>query len=212
MVAQKLNLNYNTVKSYINQLSKDGYLLRIQKGVYQWGGRLTPKQIKNILAESIPLFHAIQYVIMGGRGVRMTLPKNPFTLLGMDDTCRSVDWQNEKNDIYCTIGCTDNCLSPLEAISFNTWLIGYFKGCKIEVRNIGINRDLPNIKLEGIQCVTIQEFNNVLYRVYNKGNFLRIEHHYSGHVNLMDILMIEMEFFKLLLEAQNKNRPIQRQK
>jgi predicted transcriptional regulator len=207
MVASKLNLNYNTVKNYVIQLSREGYLLRLQRGLYQWGGRLTQKQIEKIMAEHIPLFHAIQYVIKGGEGVRMTFPKNPFLSLGMDYK-EPVDWQVEEGTILCTIGSTDNPLTPMEAISFNSWLIGYFDGCEIEVRNIGINRDLPGIKLEGIQCVTIREFDNVLYRSYNKGNSLRIEHHYSGSVNLTDVLKIEFEFYKLFLKSQNKSRPV----
>ena len=207
MVASKLNLNYNTVKNYIIQLSKDGYLLRLQKGLYQWGGRLTRKQIEKTMDEHIPLFHAIQYVITEGEGVRMTFPENPFLSLRIDHK-EPVSWQVEGETIICTIGSTDNALTPLEVISFNSWLVGYFDGCKIEVRNIGVNRDLPNIKLEGIQCFTIQEFDNVLYRVYNKGNSLRIEHHYSGAVNLLDVLKIEREFYSLLLESQNRNRPV----
>lgn len=207
MVANKLNLNYNTVKNYILRLSRDDYLLRLQKGLYQWGGRLTRGQIEKSMAEHIPLFHAIQYVITGGEGMRMTFPENPFLSLGIDHK-EPVSWQAEGDTIQCTIGSTDNPLTPLEIISFNSWLIGYFDGCKIEVRNIGINRDLPNIKLEGIQCVTIQEFDNVLYRAYNKGNSLRIEHHYSGAVNLIDVLKIELEFCRLFLESQNKDRPV----
>lgn len=206
-VALKLNSKYNTVKNYCRELWEDGYLERIQRGLYQWGGRLSPKQIEEIMAEHIPLFHAVQYVIKGGEGVRMTFPENPFLSLGVDHR-GPVVWQVEGDTIQCTIGSTDNPLTPLEIISFNSWLIGYFDGCKIEVRNIGVSRDLPNIKLEGIQCVTIQEFDNVLYRAYNKGNSLRIEHHYSGPVNLIDVLKIEFEFCRLLLESQNKNRPV----
>lgn len=207
MVARELNLNYNTVKNYILQLSKDGYLLRVHKGLYRWGGHLTQNQIEKVMAEHIPLFHAIQYVITGGEGVRMTFPENPFQSLGIDHK-EPVGWQVEGDTTLCTIGSTDNPLTPLEVISFNSWLMGYFDGCKIEVRNIGVNRDLPNIKLEGIQCFTIQEFDNVLYRVYNKGNSLRIEHHCSGAVNLLDVLKIEREFYSLLLESQNRNRPV----
>jgi len=208
MVASRLKLKYNTVRNYCVKLWQDGYLDRIQKGLYRWGGRLTQTQVKGILAEHVPLFHGIQYVITGGEGVRMTLPQNPFKILGMDDTRRSVEWQVEEDKILCTVGCTDNCLTPLEIISFDSWLIGLLDGRDVEVRNIGINRDLPSIKLEGIQCVTIQEFDNVLYRAYNKGNSLRIEHHYSGSVNLTDVLEIEHQYLSLLLERQNRNRPV----
>jgi len=105
------------------------------------------------MAEHIHLLHGIQHVITEGEGVRLTFPQNSFQNLGMDDTSRSIQ------QAVLII------LSPVEAISFNSWLMRYFGGCEIEVRNLGINRDLPRIKLEGIQSVTIQEFDNVLIRV-----------------------------------------------
>ncbi len=92
--------------------------------------------------------------------------------------------------------------------AFNAWLIGHFPYCKTELRNLGVNRDLPGIKLEGLQCGIIQEAQNALFRVYNKGNYLRFEHHYSGSVSLKDVFEIEFKLLKETVEAQNKNRPV----
>lgn len=213
MVASYLDLKINTVRTYIQQLQNEGYLERIQKGIYQWNGRLTPKQIKSILAEHQPTFHGQQYIIKGGKGSQLIFSQNPhkekktFEKIGLDNTLRQCTWHKQNDTIQLSIDSTDNPLTPLEQVTFGAWLIEQFPKSEIYLTNIGINRDLP-IKLEGIQCVTIQEFNNVLYRAYNKGKSLRIEHHYSSSVNLIDVLKIESEFFKYLLKTQNKQRPI----
>lgn len=60
-VALRLKAKYNTVKNYCHEFWQDEYLERIQKGLYRWKGRLSQKQIERIMAEHIPLFHAIQY-------------------------------------------------------------------------------------------------------------------------------------------------------
>lgn len=211
-VSQRLGLNYSTVKNYCNTLSKEDYLIRVGKGIYQWKGRLTRKQLEGIMEGLEPLFHGLQYVITGGEGDGMTssnnLPENPFKDLGMGDRCRRVKWQIENNAILCSVKCTSDCLSIMEFISFNSWLIGYFPSSKIELRNVGINKDLLRIRLEGLKGATMYQANNVLFRAYNKNDSLRLEHHCSGSVSLKDVLEIGFKFDKEILEIQNRSKPI----
>lgn len=211
-ISQRLGLKYSTVRNYCNTLSKEGYLIRVEKGIYQWKGRLTRKQLEGIMEELEPVFHGLQYVITGGEGDAVTSsnnhPENPFKDLGMDDRCRRVKWQVENDTILCSVKCTSHCLSIMEFISFNSWLIGYFPDSKIELKNVGINRDLFRIRLEGLKGATVQEANNILFRAYNKNDSLRLEHHCSGSVPLKDVLEMEFKFRKEILEIQNRSKPI----
>lgn len=213
MVASYLDLNINTVRTYIQQLQNEGYLQRIQRGIYRWNGRLTPKQIKGILAEHQPAFHGQQYIIKGGKGSRLVFTENPhkekktFEKIGLVNTLRQCTWHKQNNTTQLSIDSTDNPLTPLEQVIFNAWLIGRFPESEIYLTNIGINRDLP-IKLEGLECYEIREFQNLIFRIYEKNEKTRYEHHWSGCVPLEHILKIESEFFKYLLETQNKQKPI----
>lgn len=112
------------------------------------------------------------------------------------------------NPLTHTMGkSTDNPFTLLEQYAFNAWLIGRFPESEIYLTNIGINKDIP-IKLKGLKCCEIKEFQNLIFRAYQKGKKTRYEHHWNGSAPLKHVLQIELEFQKNLLETQNKQKPI----
>ena len=93
-------------------------------------------------------------------------------------------------EIWCS--ATDNCLSLQEFIRFTDFVRGFlnpicsFEKNKALLRQIGINRDFEEQRLDGVSSITIKKFLNDWCRVYQHNDVVRHEHHLKLEITLED--------------------------
>jgi len=221
-VSIELGEKYNTVKTYVYQLWKKEYLKRIGKALYQWNGRLTPKQVEEMLAEKEPVFHALECIIKGGRGTAgISFPNQLPDLLdelGIDHAQRKCKWHPCNDDVLqVSFSSTKNPFNTLELVSLLTWLIAKFPDpFEICITNFEINKDLVGITLKGIECIEVRAFLNWVNRVYNKSHGIRFESKWSGnkligHLDPYDALeVLSHTYLRPIIEKKNERKPVPR--
>ena len=213
-----LGENYNTVRTYIYQLWKEKRLKRIEKAFYQWNGRLTPKQIEEMLAEKEPEFHALECIIKGGRGAAEISFPDPIEELGIDHTKRESTWHPCNDEVLqVSFSLTENSFNTLELVSILTWLIVKFPSpFEIYITNFEINKDFIGMTLKGVECIEIRVFLNWIIRVYNKAHGIRFESKWSGnkligYLDPIDALeVLSHLYLRPIIEKKNKGKPVPR--
>ncbi|MGD2249582.1 MAG: hypothetical protein PVF58_14340 [Candidatus Methanofastidiosia archaeon] len=197
-----LGLKYNTVKDAMNKLTNKGYLIKKCRGVYYFTGRYNEKQMMKILTTTPPSYHGIQLVIKGGVGVSLT-SQEILEATGLIKEYREILINNYDNKSIISINCSNNPLNYMEMVSLLSYLKGITNNSEIIIVNMGINRDIP-VRLEG-GSIRVEEFNNALFRIYQKGpNRVRVEHHVNGSISVDTLLEIEHKFFKETLENKTQ--------
>ena len=77
-------------------------------------------------------------------------------------------------------------------VRFADFICGFLSSiCKFQkgkamLRQIGINRDFEEQRLDGVSCITLKKFMNDWARVYQKDDMVRYEHHLKLNITLED--------------------------
>ena len=93
-------------------------------------------------------------------------------------------------EIFC--GASNNPLSFPGFCSLCDYLSGYmqpispFKKRNVMMKQVGVNRDFEEERLEGVSCITLHKFLNDWARIYQKENGVRYEHHLKLNITLED--------------------------
>lgn len=93
-------------------------------------------------------------------------------------------------EIFCSAG--DNCMSLSDFFRFTDFISGFlmpicsFDKSRALLRQIGLNRDFEEMRLDGVSCITVRKFLNDWVRVYQHGDVVRYEHHLKLDITLED--------------------------
>lgn len=115
-------------------------------------------------------------------------------------------------EIFCS--ASSNPMSLPDFFRFADFITGFlspvcnFQKNKALLRQIGINRDFEELRLEGVSCITVKKFLNDWCRIYQHDGVVRYEHHLKLEITLEDAF----NSLQLLTFAPNVNgvRPDER--
>jgi hypothetical protein len=88
-----------------------------------------------------------------------------------------------------------NPLDAMDLIRFREFLKGMFNeitdmGGAI-VSQIGINKDFKELRMEGVSCISLKNFTNCIWRIYQTRELgMRFEAHWSGKIDLNAVVML----------------------
>jgi hypothetical protein len=131
-------------------------------------------------------------------GVNKAFPGEPEWFEHFFDTWR-VRFQIFKNGTITAILSASGGVG-LAYIDFNRfvgWLEGLYPTIPIarwEARNWEWHRDFPGFKIEGAKAVTLQAFENVWFKLYNKAQGLRLEMRQSTAIPLHTALELMAKY------------------
>lgn len=94
------------------------------------------------------------------------------------------------------VGCSDNPLTYTDMFRLKEYLSGYLSDIadfrEVQVRQIGINKDFKELRLEGVSSVSLHVFMNAWSRIYYKETIgaVRVEQHWQGSIDFEDVIML----------------------
>jgi len=189
-IAKKLKIKRNTVKSILRRLAKDGYICRIGYGEYcskTTYGMVKPLRIHNLRFRIEGLKELVKGKDLspfseriGDAEIRVHFGKKRGLVTGWLSCDRGFDYQS----LVFAVRFLSDIIKRKVGAEPKDW---YFTSKEWNVDHIGVRLDNRN----GFRCLTIQEFEDFLVRLYQKDDLtLRAEVKDSMALSLDDLLSI----------------------
>ena len=167
-IADELGLNHSTVKNYCRDLFEDGLIIQPYPGSYAskitYGMMLAPVKIHGVILNvDAPWLNFSDDVVERVGSVKIWVQ---FGLQRRKITIRLSNDRGMDRDTF------------LFALNRSYDLVESRSGRVVEdvvVRTFELNRDIAGVKLDAVKCFTRQGFEDLLERVYQKGDFVRSE-------------------------------------
>lgn len=213
-ISRRLNINYNTVRSYLSRLAKEGEVKRTLRGLYR--AKLDIDTLRKVGAvEDINIrIHGLKVegrlCVKQGAGYFADADafRPPGKCTFEDDNRRTFQAVYEGRVTTFTVhddgrakGLVEVFLKssrlPMSISEFMRWeayLHGVFPNFEVmdfKVIQIGLNCDYKRLRLDGVKSIKLQTFKNAWFQIYEKAeDILRIEGHLVTEIDLKECLDI----------------------
>ncbi|RLG83118.1 MAG: hypothetical protein DRO18_08185 [Thermoprotei archaeon] len=178
--------NYNTARTYLNQLSKEGRIVKVSRGFYCINPTLGVGSRSGVSGLRI---HNVWFVVKVG-GI--------FESGVVEEVVGGVKVKvifGTKRGLVSGVICCDSGLDFNGfrlAVELAKWIIEDRLRVKISEDNVlvssfELNEDYGGYRLNGLKCLTLRSFTGWLERIYNKGEGLRHEVKVNGKFSLEEV-------------------------
>lgn len=213
-VARRLNLNYNTARSYLARLSNEGEIKKTHRGLYRAVldvdslRRASAAEDVDIRLHGLKLEGRLCIKDPGGYFADADTFRPPGKTVFDDDFRETFQSVFEGRSMTITIHragkskglveiflkTTKIPMSVLEFLRWEAYLHGVFpllEQMDFRVRQIGLNCDYKRLRLDGVTSIKLQTFKNAWFQVYNHAeDMLRVEGHLITEISLSEALEI----------------------
>jgi len=187
-VSKDLNLNPNSVRARLSELSRFGPVERVFHGHYS----IAPTY--RVGEEIRPLIHDLRAVAVVERVFKSDEWSYEYETMGHDglDTFKVwLQFGKKRNKITCGIK------SPLGLDLDKFRLVRRLVECELARRDyvwpmewsvtVHFNKDYFGIRLDGLKCITWDDIDGIMVRFYNKGKGLRREVVTGRPISLLEV-------------------------
>lgn len=206
-ISKTLNISYNATKVALSRLRKAGKVKRPHRGfyrvaideelVYSLGN--PPIELHGIKIEG-----KLQKAIDGiSSDTKRKIEALGFVETTNNRSCHSLYFKgrkititiHEKGLVEVWVKSSNNPMNYEEFRDLLTYLNGFTEPImpivEQRVRQIGLNRDYRELRLDGVNCITLRNFMNAMGRIYyrEKDN-VRVEQHITTEISLEEALII----------------------
>lgn len=204
------------IRNELRRLTKRGLLSNPHRGFYCL--RISRKTL-HLLDNPPTVCHGIKleatvlhpgthhFLIQGitAQGIKNWLIFNKFSPTTMKRFFRRIFWEGrfititihpECGLVEVWVKCSDNPLEYSHMLRLNEYLKGFMSEIcpftNVMVREIGINKDFRELRLEGVSSISLRNFMNAWSRIYFKETIgaVRIESHWTGTISFEDCVML----------------------
>jgi hypothetical protein len=204
------------IRKELWRMTKRGLLLNPVKGVYSL--RISRKTL-HLLDNPPTVAHGIKLeatVLQNGRyhnsiqgitfiDTKKWLELNVFTPTTNNRWVKRIFWEGRFITITIHpncglieiwVKCSENPLEYHHMYRLNEYLKGFLSGISdftdVKVREIGINKDFRELRLEGVSSVMLKSFMNAWSRIYYKETIgaVRVETHWTGTIDFQDVILL----------------------
>lgn len=170
-ISSMAGLNHSTVRVYLRRMLSSGLVRQPFRGVYE------SKVTKPTYVEGPPRVQDLRLRVKRAVPVKFADHVEEYSQVRI-----RVKWGTRRQQITGTVSCPQGL--DLESLSFAVYrfkqIAGGWEGVlprdsEVEVVSVELLHDYEDLRLDGLECVTLRSFLGSLERIYNKDPGLRAE-------------------------------------